>query len=175
MAGANRCHAQKLQLVGPTGEALQCGYSRGLSFASAASCPDGTLCLSTKSHQLVRATISPGTGSAVITVLAGRGGSEIRTDRDTYGAPSLGGFADGPAAQARFNSPRGLAVLRCGSVAVVDRGSRRVRLVSAGAGAGAAGVVSTLAGSGFAGLTDGAGETATFGYAEPSSLTGIGT
>jgi hypothetical protein len=53
----------------------------------------------------------------------------------------FGGFADGPAAQARFAAPAGLAVLPDGGLLVADTGNHRLREVSRG------GVVTTVAGA----------------------------
>lgn len=59
------------------------------------------------------------------------------------------GFADGPAAQAAFHSPRGLALDPAGGIVVADRLNHRIRHIDA------MGVVSTLAGSGAKGFADG--------------------
>ncbi len=69
-------------------------------------------------------------------------------------AGSTAGFADGPAAKARFSTPSAVAV--DGDVLyIADRGNRRIRRLSAG-------VVSTLAGSGQSGDGDGVGAQAAF-------------
>jgi sugar lactone lactonase YvrE len=75
------------------------------------------------------------------------------------GSPQfLNGFADGPLAQAQFNSPLGLAVDGSGNLYVADGGNHAVRKISPSLG-----VVSTLAGDppqfGFA---DGTGSAARF-------------
>ena len=68
------------------------------------------------------------------------------------------GFRDGPAAEAMFNCPTGVACDKHGNIFVVDGGNHRIRKV------GANGMVSTLAGSGKKGYQDGAGAQARFNY-----------
>lgn len=65
------------------------------------------------------------------------------------------GFQDGPAAQARFNRPMGLACDRDCTLYVADQGNHRIRRITP------AGVVSTLAG-GQDGTADGDGAAAQF-------------
>jgi sugar lactone lactonase YvrE len=66
------------------------------------------------------------------------------------------GYRDGPAAQAQFNGPIGIAVDRAGRIVVADTYNDRIRVV------GPDGMVSTLAGSGHSGLADGRGLGARF-------------
>ncbi len=56
------------------------------------------------------------------------------------GKPGKAGFRDGPAAEALFSSPAGVAVARDGSLLVSDTGNHRIRRIRNG-------VVTTLAGS----------------------------
>jgi sugar lactone lactonase YvrE len=82
--------------------------------------------------------ISP---SGVVTTLAGDG---------------TAGYRDGPAAQAQFNGPIGVAPDKNGNVYVADSYNDRIRLITAD------GQVRTLAGQGAPGFTDGQGATAAF-------------
>lgn len=74
------------------------------------------------------------------------------------GQPDAPGFADGPGAQARFNSPMGIAIAPDGAVIVADAFNRRVRRIAPDA----THTVSTLAGTGASGNADGAAASATF-------------
>ncbi|MBI2761805.1 MAG: SMP-30/gluconolactonase/LRE family protein [Chloroflexi bacterium] len=64
------------------------------------------------------------------------------------------GFTDGTSKSARFNAPTGLAVAADGAVYVADTGNDLIRKISPD------GVVTTLAGSGEKGFTDGKGRAA---------------
>jgi DNA-binding beta-propeller fold protein YncE len=68
------------------------------------------------------------------------------------------GHEDGPASQARFNGPTGLAVLPGGEVVVADTNNNRIRLI----GTDARRTVTTIAGNGELGGRDGPGVTAMF-------------
>jgi sugar lactone lactonase YvrE len=73
------------------------------------------------------------------------------------GTPGLSGRADGAGADARFLSPRGIALDTKGDVYVADTGNLTIRKITA------AGVVTTLAGApGASGSLDGAGGSARF-------------
>ncbi len=65
------------------------------------------------------------------------------------------GFTDGPAASAKFDLPTGVAVDKSGNVYVADYFNNRIRKISGGK-------VTTLAGTGYTGLLDGAAANATF-------------
>ncbi len=84
----------------------------------------------------------PGSASSTVTTLAGLAGSP--------------GLMDGAAGTARFRDLAGLAVGADDSIYVADAGNHSVRRISA------AGTVTTLAGNGTAGFTDGAGSAARF-------------
>jgi DNA-binding beta-propeller fold protein YncE len=81
------------------------------------------------------------TTEGVVTTLAGDG---------------IAGFRDGPASQARFNAPIGVAADAVGNVYVADTYNDRIRRI------GIDGVVSTVAGGERPGYQDGPGETARF-------------
>jgi sugar lactone lactonase YvrE len=66
------------------------------------------------------------------------------------------GFANGPSSVASFTYPVGVAVDATGNVYVADQGNNVIRLISA------AGMVSTFAGSGSAGFSNGSGTSASF-------------
>jgi DNA-binding beta-propeller fold protein YncE len=96
------------------------------------------------------------------------------------GAPGrgFGGFADGPAAQARFSAPAGVAVLPDGGLLVADTGNHRLRRISRD------GVVTTFAGADTphdelgrptGGYRDGAAAQAEFRYPAGLAVAGDGT
>jgi serine/threonine-protein kinase len=77
------------------------------------------------------------------------------------GLPKAGyaaGYADGPAAEAKFNGPRSVAVDGAGNVYVADTGNHCVRVISLD------GQVSTLAGVNEPGYADGQGAEARFSF-----------
>jgi sugar lactone lactonase YvrE len=78
------------------------------------------------------------------------------------GAGYAAGYADGLAAEAKFNSPRSVAVDGVGKVYVADTGNHCIRLISPD------GQVSTLAGANEPGYVDGQGSEARFNF--PSGI-----
>ncbi|MGE5108591.1 MAG: hypothetical protein ACM3H8_13675 [Sphingobacteriales bacterium] len=78
------------------------------------------------------------------------------------------GFADGTGTAAMFNHPLGVKVDVSGNVYVTDNGNRRIRKITP------AGVVSTLAGNGTNGHTDGIGTAALFSSPLGVALDGAG-
>lgn len=83
------------------------------------------------------------TSSGVVTTLAGSGAA---------------GSADATGAAATFNFPKGVTVDSSGNVFVADTTNHKIRKITA------AGVVTTLAGSGTLGSTDATGIAASFNY-----------
>lgn len=74
----------------------------------------------------------------------------------TFAGNGSVGFADGMGTAATFNSPSGLAIDNSGNIYVADRLNHAIRIIDPG------GVVSTIAGTGSAGYTNGLGSTAQF-------------
>jgi len=72
------------------------------------------------------------------------------------------GFVDGSGVQARFNEPMGLALSSAGDLLVADSANHRIRRITP------QGLVSTLAGSGERGATDGPAGVASF--TEPTGV-----
>jgi sugar lactone lactonase YvrE len=68
------------------------------------------------------------------------------------------GYADGPAAEAKFQGPHGMAVDKTGNVYVADTGNHCLRVISPD------GHVSTLAGTNKPGYADGKGNEARFNF-----------
>jgi hypothetical protein len=92
----------------------------------------------TSNHRLRRVT-----PAGVVTTIAGSGALSV------WG----GGFADGPAGSAQFKRPYGVAVDTAGAIYVADKDNQRVRRL-------ANGTVTTVAGTGTAGLGEGYGPLA---------------
>ncbi|REE84377.1 NHL repeat-containing protein [Paenibacillus taihuensis] len=74
---------------------------------------------------------------------------------DEYNAP-LGSLLDGDSAKASFNAPSGLAADSSGAIYIADAGNNSIRKLSTN------GVVTTLAGTGVMGSTDGAAAGSSF-------------
>jgi sugar lactone lactonase YvrE len=72
-------------------------------------------------------------------------------------AGSSEGFADGNALQAQFNTPSGIAIDPKGNIVIADTSNNRVRKLSKDGA-----TVSTIAGTGVAGFTDGPASAAQF-------------
>ena len=93
------------------------------------------------------------TTSGVVSTLAGSGTS---------------GYTDGTGTSAQFDYPTGVAVDGAGNVYVADQVNHRIRKITT------SGVVSTLAGSGTSGYTDGTGTSAQFSYPTGVAVDGAG-
>lgn len=89
-------------------------------------------------------------------------GGEVTTLAGPLKAGYVTGYADGPAAEAKFNGPRSLAVDGAGNIYVVDSGNHCIRVISPD------GQVTTLAGTTEPGYVDGQGAEARFSF--PSGI-----
>eukprot|EP01106_Pelomyxa_sp_JSP_P000343 TRINITY_DN1051_c0_g1_i6.p1 TRINITY_DN1051_c0_g1~~TRINITY_DN1051_c0_g1_i6.p1 ORF type:complete len:307 (+),score=55.16 TRINITY_DN1051_c0_g1_i6:83-1003(+) len=76
----------------------------------------------------------------------------------TVAGTGVRGFADGGASSAQFCCPTGVALDNTGNIFVADSGNHRIRRVSS------QGVVTTLAGSGINGYSDGGASSAKFSW-----------
>ncbi|MCC6445634.1 MAG: hypothetical protein IT210_19535 [Armatimonadetes bacterium] len=86
----------------------------------------------------------------------------------TIAGDGVAGLANGVGGAARFNSPRGITIDSAGTILyVADYNNHRIRMVTP------TGAVTTIAGTGAAGSTDGFGSTATF--SSPSGIIGEGS
>lgn len=86
----------------------------------------------------------------------------------TFAGSGIRGFLNGGATDARFAYPDGLAVDSSGNVFVADMYNNVIRKITP------AGFVTTLAGTGGIGMSDGTGATATFGYPYGVAVTTTG-
>jgi len=120
------------------------GFADGVGSAAAFHTPSG-MAIDSAGNLIVADTgnnaIRKVTMQGEVTTLAGNGKA---------------GHADGPAAQAQFNGPLGVAVDKAGNVYVADTYNDRVRRI------GTDGMVSTVAGSGVPGNLDGPAAQAMF-------------
>ncbi len=115
---------------GGPGAAAMLAYPTGIAVAA-----DGALYIADTGNHRVRRLAADGT----ITTVAGTGAAGFNGD-------------GGPAALARLNSPRGVAVSADGKLYVVDRENRRIRLVDAD------GLIRTVAGTGSSGFNGDRGD-----------------
>jgi RHS repeat-associated protein len=126
------------------GTAATFNYPISLTFDSA-----GNLYVADYAWSYIR-KISP---SGIVSKLAGAGSA---------------GYQDGIGSAAKFYNPTWVATDASGNVYVADRSNNRIREVTS------AGVVTTVAGSGSAGFTNGTGTTATFNFPSALVLDGSG-
>jgi sugar lactone lactonase YvrE len=111
---------------------------------------DGNIYVADSGNQRIR-KITASTG--IVSTVAGTG---------------VAGFTDGASDAAQFSSPQGVAVDASGSVVVADTGNHSVRMITAGS-------VTTLAGTGVSGFTDGQGGTAQFASPRGVAMDATGT
>jgi len=81
----------------------------------------------------------------------------------TIAGSGVAGLVNGTGTAASFNHPEGIVLDASGNIYVADTGNNCVRKISSGA------VVTTLAGSGTAGFSDGTGTAASFN--DPQGIT----
>jgi len=93
---------------------------------------------------------------------------EVTTLAGPLKAGYAAGYADGPAAEAKFNGPRSVAVDGAGNIYVADTGNHCVRVVSPD------GQVTTLAGAKEPGYADGQGAEARFSFPAGIAVDGDG-
>ncbi|MBK9637466.1 MAG: gliding motility-associated C-terminal domain-containing protein [Bacteroidetes bacterium] len=86
----------------------------------------------------------------------------------TYAGTGVVGGTDGPALSSTFNEPWGIACDAIGNVYVVDTKNYKIRKIDSG------GMVTTLAGSGIFGTTNGAAALARFGFPAGIAVTSNG-
>ncbi len=155
-ASADAPPLQSRVLAGSGASGIDDGPAANATFlmpAQVAYSPTGTLYVVDSAAQRVRAVAPDG----MVTTIAGGGAIGVS------GVWVDGAFRDGPARDARFNHPDGIAVAPNGTVFVADRDNRCIRSI-------ANGVVTTIAGvAGNAGNDDGARGSGRF--ASPRSLT----
>jgi gliding motility-associated-like protein len=87
----------------------------------------------------------------------------------TYAGTGQAGSFDGPASQATFNEPWSVAVDTLGNVYVADTKSYKIRKIDAN------GNVTTIAGTGIFGTTNGPGNVAKFGFTTGIAVTKNGS
>lgn len=98
----------------------------------------------------------------IILLLSMLGVQVIAQNVVTLAGNGTAGFLDGADISAQFNSPREIVVDASGNIYVADRVNQRIRMITP------AGVVSTVAGNGTAGGTNGIGTAAKFN--EPTGI-----
>jgi sugar lactone lactonase YvrE len=115
-----------------TGAAAKFAFPQGIAMDAS-----GNIIVADKNNHRIR-KVSP---AGVVTTIAGTGKP---------------GYADGGGTTAQFSSPIAVSVDAAGNILVTDQGNQRIRKISP------AGIVSTLAGNGLAGFSDGSYSQAQF-------------
>jgi sugar lactone lactonase YvrE len=110
----------------------------------------GTVYVADQFNSLIRAINTQG----VVSTFAGKTG--------------IAGLLDGAGTAALFNGPMGIATDISGNIYVADNGNNAIRKITA------KGIVSTFAGSGSRGATDGPGAAATFNQPQSLAVDGSG-
>jgi sugar lactone lactonase YvrE len=113
---------------------------------------DGNVYVADTSNHRIRKVTPDGN----VTTFAGSPGSDV-----------VSGYNDGPAAEAQFKSPAGIAVDGSGNVYVADTGNHCIRLI-------ANGQVTTLAGSPTPGKGNGKGKAASFNFPNDVAVDSVG-
>jgi len=147
----------EIRKITPSGTAITVagnvnkGSANGIGIAASFANPlgiaidaSGNLYIADSGNNLIRKM----TPAGIVTTLAGSGAV---------------GAVNGPGTTATFNNPNGIAVDLAGNVYVTDAGNNLVRIITP------AGMVSTFAGSSFAGAANGSGTVASFN--NPQGLT----
>jgi hypothetical protein len=146
---ADAGNAQRIRRISPAGEVTTlAGGMRGFTDGRGSEArfdtpsalaidPQGVLYVADTGNNAIRRITADGT----VTTIAGSGEA---------------GYRDGPARDALFNGPIGLALDGAGRLLVADTYNDRIRAIAPD------GIVSTLAGDGMAGFVDGPGPSARF-------------
>jgi glucose/arabinose dehydrogenase len=121
---------------------------------------DGSVLVADSRDHLIRKI-----SSSQVTTFAG---PEVVITFDKQGFPT-GGLLDGKSSESFFNEPMGLAADARGNVYVADAGNNSIRKISAN------GQVTTLAGNGVLGDTDGKGSDARFNHPSDIAVAADGT
>jgi sugar lactone lactonase YvrE len=170
VSDAGNCVIRKMTAAGVVttfaGEAVQVGgYRDGPAESARFNGPSGmavdrsgTVYVADFGNHLVRKVTPDG----VVSTLAGKYVFDLNRQ-----AP-VGGFNDGPGAEARFNGPFGMAVDQEGNIFVGEVYNNDIRKITP------AGVVTSFAGSRVAGSADGTGAAAGFNQPEGVALDQLG-
>jgi sugar lactone lactonase YvrE len=145
--GASVCQISAGEVTMLAGVCGQRGHTDGVGenarfsselYGLAAGGPDGSIIVSDSANNCIRKIAPDGTTSTLA------------------GAAGVGGFSNGQGAAAKFSFPTGVAVDGEGSTYVADYNTNHIRKITPG------GAVTTFAGSGASGSTDGPGANASF-------------